>query len=85
MKKYIVRPGYVMSKYDGDRHYISASQLIHLHGVQISECIIVRGPEDHYKLMGINRDLISLFPRADGNYKSYNHANPADTKNCAAD
>ncbi|MDY6845035.1 MAG: hypothetical protein SVW57_13210 [Thermodesulfobacteriota bacterium] len=70
-KKYIVWPGYVTSKLDGDRHYISASQLMHLHGVQISECVIIRGPEDHYKLRRIHKDLIDLSPREDGEYKLY--------------
>uniref|UniRef100_A0A6M3LH95 Uncharacterized protein n=1 Tax=viral metagenome TaxID=1070528 RepID=A0A6M3LH95_9ZZZZ len=72
MKKYIVYPGFVTSRNDGDRHYVSASQLIHLHKVQNSECIIVRGRRDYYKLHGINRELINLIPRSDGNYKSYN-------------
>ncbi len=71
MIKYIVRPGYVTSRTDGSRHYISASRLMRLHGVHIRECIIVRGPEDHYKLRGIKKDLINLFPRADGKYKVF--------------
>ena len=72
MKKYIVRPGYVFSRSDGDRHYVSAGQLMNLHGVCISECIIIRSSQDHYKLRHINRDLIDLFPRADGQYTKYN-------------
>jgi len=72
MIKYIVRPGYVFSRSDGDRHYISAGQLMNLHRVTISECIIYRGKEDRYKLIGFKRKLINLFPRADGQYKKYN-------------
>lgn len=74
--KYVVWPGYVTSRSDGDRHYISASQLMCLYDVHSSECIIVHGPEDYYKLRGINRALINLVPRPDGNYKSYNQATP---------
>lgn len=68
MIRYIVRPGYVISQTDGDRHYISASQLMHLYGVQTRECVILRGPEDRYKLRGLKHDLINLFPRFDGKY-----------------
>ena len=72
MKKYIVRPGCVTSRSDGDRHYISAGMLMHLHQVQISECVIIRNKEDLYKLKGFRRNLINLIPRADGRYKKYN-------------
>jgi len=71
MIKYIVRPGYITPRTDGDQHYISASRLMQLHGIQPSECIIFRGPEDYHKLKGADKNLINVFPRADGKYKVY--------------
>lgn len=73
MIKYIVHPGYVTSRSDGDKHYISAGQLMKLYAVKLSECIIITSESDKYKLRGLNRDLVSLFPREGGNYKKYNH------------
>lgn len=45
-KRYLVRPGRVMSKNDGDIHYIGARQLMHLHGVDPRECIVIPGGEE---------------------------------------
>jgi len=84
MIKYIVWPGYIISKNDGDRHYISAEQLVSLYGVSIRECIVINGPEERYKLRGINRDLINLFPRADGKYKPYKKEVPLAQRLCRA-
>lgn len=39
--KYLVFPGFVRSITDGDEHFISAAQLIQLHGVKRSECLVV--------------------------------------------
>lgn len=68
MKKYVVYPGWVVSRTDGDRHFISSTQLMELHGVTPSECVVMRsGIRPH----GISKDLISLFPRTDGSYRNY--------------
>lgn len=66
-KKYIVYPGYVFSKNDGDRHFISADRLMNLYRVNPKECIVV----DHKKkLEGYKEeDLISLYPDSSGRYK----------------
>lgn len=64
--KYIVVPGYVRSKTDGQDHYISAHQLISLYGVNPEDCIVVTGA-------GANSvtsfDKIVLKPNCEGNYK----------------
>lgn len=66
MKKYIVIPGEVRSQNDGDIHFISAQQLIHLYGVDPKECkIVTRGEAE---IRGFFGDWIFLFPRQDGNY-----------------
>ena len=67
MKKYLVCPGYVRSKNDGDRHFISAHRLMNLYGVRPGECFVhVYGEPPP---CGIDTStLISLFPSVSGNY-----------------
>ncbi|HBD93002.1 MAG TPA: hypothetical protein DC057_02390 [Spirochaetia bacterium] len=65
MKKYIIHPGYIVSKTDRQRHYIGVAQLIHLYRVNPKECIA--NADDFYK--GYNQaDYIHLYPRFDGDY-----------------
>lgn len=45
-KRYLVRPSQVVSKNDRDRHYIGAADLMRLHGVHPSECIVIKQNED---------------------------------------
>lgn len=73
MKKYIVYSGEVVSRTDGDLSFISAAQLMQLHQVNPSECIIIGSEKDRQRLRGLNTSkMIILFPRADGKYKLYN-------------
>lgn len=67
MKKYLVIPGNVISKNDGDEHYISANELIRLYGVQRDDCVIADPsmPRGYYSKYA---DLILLVPRYDGDY-----------------
>ena len=64
--KYVLHPGYVISKNDGDRHYISARQLAELYNVNPAECIVVTNDEP---FMHCGNDYTHLKPRYDGNYK----------------
>lgn len=65
-KKYIVYPGYVNSRIDGQRHFIDAGKLMSLYKVNPKECIVV---EYKRKLEGYREeDFISLYPRYSGNY-----------------
>jgi len=70
-KKYIVLPGYVDSKNDGERHYISAQQLIDLYGVNIKLCVIVPYGSEH-RPRGYSEEqfnsMIKLYPRFHGDY-----------------
>jgi hypothetical protein len=61
-KKYILIPDYVISRTDGDLHYVDAMQLARLYNVPLSECIVVKGrPRDW---LGRNLpDLPVLKPR----------------------
>ena len=64
----ILCPGFVISKNDGDRHYIGAGKLARLYCVKIGDCLI-----DDTANAGIHAILpeegdIRLFPRRDGDY-----------------
>lgn len=73
-KKYVVIADYVISKNDGDRHFITCNQLVKLYGVREEECIFmessIRGkhwpPLGYYYLR--HGPLIELRPRYHGNY-----------------
>jgi hypothetical protein len=70
MNKFLVLPGVVWSRHDGDMHHISAERLIQLYGVKLSECVIAR---DDGTVPGMSpemlKSLIQLSPRRDGNYQ----------------
>jgi len=74
--KYAIHPGPVISKTDGDRHFVTADQLIALYQVDPQECVVVfREPLDKRKrkYWGSTNccecdGLIQLRPRYDGNY-----------------
>ena len=66
-KKYLVYPGWVISKNDCDTHYISAKDLINLYNVNPKDCIIIYNDT---KVLGLNTSSFTkLRPRADGKYK----------------
>lgn len=60
--KYALHPGYIVSRKDGDRHYISSGALIRLYKVKPTDCWIWSEGLTH-----IDFDK-HLFPREDGNY-----------------
>ncbi len=66
MIKYAAFPGYVCSD-DGARHFISAHTVMELHGLNPAECVCLKSAEDG-RCRQAARDLISLFPRSDGDY-----------------
>jgi len=74
MKKYVLHPGLVRSKFDGDTHFISASQLAHLYGVDIRECITVSS-EDKISRDGLDTfGYTHLYPSYHGTYRrQYKH------------
>ena len=66
-KKYLCIAGEVISKYDGQKHFISAYRLADLYGVDRRECIYTN--ENSEKLLGRDvSNFIQLRPRFDGNY-----------------
>lgn len=63
--KYVLYPGVVTSKYDGQRHFISAATLMRLYRVRPEECLIYDANEPKEKY----QDLIPLSPKYNGNYE----------------
>ena len=73
MKKYVVCPGNIVSRNDGDTHYIGPYQLMRLYGVDPNECEIYEPAlwwsESYYKMEEKRyQGMIKLKPRYDGNY-----------------
>lgn len=64
-KKYAIHPGPVQSKNDGQIHHISAAKLMHLYGVNKSECVVVRWGSTGI----ITHNYINLYPRCGGDYR----------------
>lgn len=67
--KYVLCPDFVISKTDGDRHFISARQLAELYRVPMSECVIMPDMSDPrnrhwHKPQG----AIELYPQYNGDY-----------------
>lgn len=76
MKRYLVRPSEVVSVNDGETHYISARELMELHGVDRRECVIIQPDEDwprgygplHTEELRRKAGLTLLTPAFRGNY-----------------
>lgn len=64
-KKYLVCPGYVESRTDGDIHYVGFMELMRLYGVKPEECAVFK-PELTFEYP---RHLRVLRPQYDGRYE----------------
>jgi hypothetical protein len=75
-KKYLVVGGYVTPMNNGDRHFVSARELIALYGVKEKECRILYSEESlNYEKAVENAEkegLTILYPRYDGDYSIAN-------------
>lgn len=71
-KKYAVHPGYVISKNDGQRHFVNARQLRYLYQVMPEDCVTVNNADyldpSKREFIEFAGGLIPLRPRRDGNY-----------------
>lgn len=75
--RYLLCPGMVRSRADGDEHFVGARQLMRLYGLRPEQCLVM--PEARPgQPCGLRRwldgalergDLIALRPRADGDYR----------------
>ncbi len=71
MKRYVLHPGEVISKTDGDIHYISALKLAALYGVDYRLCYV----KEDSKPISLDRhnwdEYMHLYPRYKGDYKEH--------------
>jgi len=66
MIKYILHPGELKSKNDGDIHFISFKQLVRLYNLNPTECVAF----DRFPYIEL-KDAMHLYPRYDGDYDAY--------------
>lgn len=67
-KKYVLSPGYIESQSDGDIHYINATTLASLYGVDMRECYVQYRDRRYHSEKQERAKLIWLFPRRSGDY-----------------
>jgi len=69
-RRYFICPGIVISRNDGDEHFISASKLAQLYGISLNEpnVHVVKPTEQHYARKWHVTDVF-LYPRKDGDYR----------------
>lgn len=67
--KYLLIPGYVWSKTDGQEHFVGSVQLANLYGVPLSQCMTYDYDRDRGRMDHWFKDLIKLRPQSSGNYE----------------
>lgn len=67
MKKYVIHPGTVISKNDGQNHFITYRDLIYLYKLNPEECIDSR-TQNPMTWESSEITLQHLFPKENGNY-----------------
>jgi hypothetical protein len=63
-KHFLIVPNYVISRTDGQQHFISEHQLMRLYGVERRECVVSCCPQGHREEEG----LLWLEPSYEGDY-----------------
>lgn len=62
--RYVLHPGRVRSRNDGEQHFITASQLAMLYRISMDDCVV------YQKGMPLDEPgSIHLFPRENGDYR----------------
>lgn len=80
-QRFIPHPGFIRSEYDKQKHFVSATQLSQLYGVDLRDCIVLDydrpecGAGFEWK-----EDDIDLYPRSDGKYERINATIRPDRK-----
>jgi hypothetical protein len=73
--RYLLCPGEVTSRHDGQSHHVGVAQLAALYRVPMSECFVLPSPVPDYRarndlLARADRgELVALHPRFDGDYR----------------
>lgn len=80
--KYILQPGWIVSKVDGQEHYINQSQLAALYKVPMCECVALNSglAADRRFLAERYRNLPTLRPRHDGDYRHPSEYAPGELR-----
>jgi hypothetical protein len=65
--RYVLCPGWIISKNDGGWHYISAAKLARCYGVNLRDCLIEL-PRKSRRFQA-HEKMVFLNPRFDGNYR----------------
>lgn len=68
-----LHPGYVESKVDGDRHFISAPQLAGLYNVSLNKCVVWDYKRPETFLGRDAKDYYHASPLYSGNYPDWRH------------
>lgn len=68
IKVYAIHPGHVVSKNDGDIHYIGYCRLMELYGLRPFQCVIWDDDRPMTFLGYKKENYVHLYPRRDGNY-----------------
>ena len=68
MTRYVLHPGYVTSRTDGDRHYIGSSDLLRLYGVDPRAHTLTLADHIDHRCYRARDGDVHLHPRFDGNY-----------------
>ena len=69
-ERFVLHPGYVTSRNDGQDHWINGDQLAGLHGLHRRDCIIVKADSPSYRKERYAH-MVHLYPRYDGCYPNY--------------
>lgn len=66
--RFLVIPGWVFSRNDGDKHWVSIGDLMKLHHVNPDECLVFNEMWDVYR---VGDPLTILSPSSSGEYINY--------------
>ena len=69
-ERFVLHPGPVISKNDGQEHYISSVQLARLHGLNMRDCVVIKHNDPSYRKERYAH-MVHLYPRSDGLYPDY--------------
>ncbi len=79
IKRFVIRPGWVTSVNDGQDHWITARQVIQLHGVDPRECIII-DKRDPSSSMGYSPEYLARLLELKPMKSFYSPIGPAERR-----